>query len=331
MGRASSRRGTQCPTCVIRRPCLLSVEKRVSSGGEPLRSQLASVLQHTDARARDLDNVGTSGSSDFFWYPRCPTERRALPTSARGFAIELGSARFAVAYTPPGKPMKILMILTSHAELGDTGKKTGFWLEEFAAPYYVFKDAGAQIVLATPLGGEPPLDPKSDLPDAQTEATRRFKTDRAAQDALAQTLRLAEVRAADFDGVFYPGGHGPLWDLASDPNSIALIEGFLSAGKPVAAVCHAPGVLRSVKTAAGEPVVKGRNLTGFSDSEEKAAGLTEVVPFLVEDVLKALGAHYSKAQDWQAHVVTDGLLITGQNPASSEAAARTLLQALEQA
>jgi putative intracellular protease/amidase len=227
--------------------------------------------------------------------------------------------------------MKILMILTSHAELGDTGKKTGFWLEEFAAPYYVFKDAGAQIVLATPLGGEPPLDPKSDLPDAQTEATRRFKTDRAAQDALAQTLRLAEVRAADFDGVFYPGGHGPLWDLASDPNSIALIEGFLSAGKPVAAVCHAPGVLRSVKTAAGEPVVKGRNLTGFSDSEEKAAGLTEVVPFLVEDVLKALGAHYSKAQDWQAHVVTDGLLITGQNPASSEAAARTLLQALEQA
>jgi putative intracellular protease/amidase len=227
--------------------------------------------------------------------------------------------------------MKILMILTSHAELGDTGKKTGFWLEEFAAPYYVFKDAGAQIVLATPLGGEPPLDPKSDLPDSQTEATRRFKTDRAAQDALAKTLKLAEVRATDFDAVFYPGGHGPLWDLASDPTSIALIEGFFVAGKPVAAVCHAPGVLRSAKTALGEPVVKGRNVTGFSDSEEQAAGLAEVVPFLVEDALKALGANYSKAQDWQPHVVTDGLLITGQNPASSEPAARTLLQALQQA
>ncbi len=227
--------------------------------------------------------------------------------------------------------MKILMILTSHAELGDTGKKTGFWLEEFAAPYYVFKDAGAQIVLATPRGGEPPLDPKSDLPDSQTDATRRFKTDRAAQDALAKTLKLAEVRVTDFDAVFYPGGHGPLWDLASDPTSIALIEGFFAAGKPVAAVCHAPGVLRSAKTALGEPVVKGRNLTGFSDSEEQAAGLTEIVPFLVEDALKALGARYSKAQDWQPHVVTDGLLITGQNPASSEPAARTLLQALQQA
>ena len=223
---------------------------------------------------------------------------------------------------------KILMVLTSHSALGDTGKKTGFWLEEFAAPYYVFLDAGAAITLASPQGGQPPLDPKSDDPDAQTEATRRFKADAAAQKTLAHTHKLAEVSAADFDAVFYPGGHGPLWDLAEDKASIVLIEQLLAAGKPVAAVCHAPAVLRHPKTTNGQPVVQGKNVTGFTNTEEAAAGLTDVVPFLVEDMLKKNGGLYSKAGDWQPHVLTDGLLITGQNPASSEPAAQALLKKL---
>ena len=223
---------------------------------------------------------------------------------------------------------KILMVLTSHSALGDTGKKTGFWLEGFAAPYYVFLDAGAHVTLASPQGGQPPLDPKSDAPDAQTDATRRFKSDAAAQAALAQTHKLAEVSAANFDAVFYPGGHGPLWDLAEDKTSIALIEQMLAAGKPVAAVCHAPGVLRHPKTPDGQPVVRGKNVTGFTNTEEAAAGLTDIVPFLVEDMLKGHGGHYAKAGDWQPYVLTDGLLITGQNPASSEPAAQALLKKL---
>ncbi len=222
--------------------------------------------------------------------------------------------------------MKILIVLTSHDKLGDTGAKTGFWLEEFAAPYYVFKEAGAEIVLASPRGGQPPIDPKSDDPGAQTDATRRFKTDSAAQSQLATTVRLRDLTAVDFDAVFYPGGHGPLWDLADDPASMALIEAMLAAGKPVAAVCHAPGVLRHVKTPAGDSVVKGKAVTGFTNAEEKAAGLTDVVPFLVEDMLKKNGGNYSKAADFQPYVVTDRLLITGQNPASSEPAAHTLLK-----
>lgn len=223
---------------------------------------------------------------------------------------------------------KILMVLTSHSALGDTGKKTGFWLEEFAAPYYVFLDAGVRITLASPQGGQPPLDPKSDAPDAQTDATRRFKQDGAAQKALAHTHKLAEVSGGDFDAVFYPGGHGPLWDLAEDKSSIALIEQLLAAGKPVATVCHAPGVLRHPKTADGESVVRGKQVTGFTNTEEEASGLTDVVPFLVEDMLKKNGGQYSKAGDWQPHVLTDGLLITGQNPASSAPAAQALLKKL---
>ncbi len=224
--------------------------------------------------------------------------------------------------------MKILIVLTSHDKLGDTGEKTGFWLEEFAAPYYVFKDAGTEITLASPLGGQPPLDPKSDAPDFQTDATRRFATDAAAQADLANTLKLANVSANNFDAVFYPGGHGPLWDLAEDKNSIALIETMLSANKPVAAVCHAPAVLRHPKTAEGVSVVQGKTVTCFTNTEEEAVALTEVVPFLVEDMLKQNGANYSKGADWQAHVVTDGLLITGQNPASSEPVAKALLAKL---
>jgi len=205
--------------------------------------------------------------------------------------------------------MKILMILTSHGKLGNTGEKTGFWLEEFASPYYVFKDAGAEITLASPLGGQPPLDPKSDAPDFQTEATHRFKSDSAAQALLANTLKLATVTASDYDAVFYPGGHGPLWDLAEDATSIALIEAMLAAGKPVAAVCHAPGVLRHPNTSVGASVVQGKTVTGFTNSEEEAVGLTKIVPFLVEDMLKERGGKYSKAPDWHPHVVTDGLLI----------------------
>ncbi|WP_095131380.1 type 1 glutamine amidotransferase domain-containing protein [Pseudomonas sp. Irchel s3h14] len=224
--------------------------------------------------------------------------------------------------------MKILMVLTSHDQLGDTGKKTGFWLEEFAAPYFAFKDAGAQLTLASPKGGQPPLDPKSDEPDAQTAATERFRKDPAAQSALASTALLSSARAEDYDAIFYPGGHGPLWDLAEDKISIALIEAFSQAGKPVAAVCHAPGVLRHVKGADGQPLVKGKRVTGFTNSEEEAVQLTKVVPFLVEDMLKEKGGVYSKGADWASYVLTDGLLITGQNPASSEAAAQELLAKL---
>ena len=225
--------------------------------------------------------------------------------------------------------MKILMVLTSHDQLGDTGKKTGFWLEEFAAPYYVLKDAGAEITLASPKGGQPPLDPKSDEPDAQTEATKRFKADDAAQAELAGTHKLSEVNAEDFDAVFYPGGHGPLWDLAEDAGSISLIEAFAKADKPVAAVCHAPGVLRHVKGADGEYLVKGRKVAGFTNGEEEAVGLTDVVPFLVEDMLKANGGLYEKGADFASFVLTDGKLITGQNPASSEEAAKALLGLLQ--
>lgn len=223
---------------------------------------------------------------------------------------------------------RILIVLTSHGDLGDTGKKTGFWLEEFAAPYYVFKDAGASVTLASPQGGQPPLDPKSDAPDAQTEATRRFKADAAAQAELASTVKLSEVDAAQFDAVFYPGGHGPLWDLAQDARSIALIESTLAAGKPLAAVCHAPGVLRDAKAPDGTPLVRGKNVTGFANSEEAVSGLTDVVPFLVENMLMSHGGLYTKQADWQPHVVVDGLLITGQNPASSEPAAQMLLKVM---
>lgn len=224
--------------------------------------------------------------------------------------------------------MNVLMVVTSHDRLGDTGKKTGFWLEEFAAPYYALKDAGADVTVVSPLGGQPPLDPKSDEEDAQTDATRRFKADEAAQAVLANTGKLAEVSAADFDAVFYPGGHGPLWDLAEDKTSIALIEAMAVAGKPVAVVCHAPGVLRHVKAADGSPLVKGKQVTGFANTEEEAVGLTAVVPFLVEDMLKQHGGLYSKGADWQSHVLTDGRLITGQNPASSEESAKALLKLL---
>jgi putative intracellular protease/amidase len=224
--------------------------------------------------------------------------------------------------------MKVLMVLTSHDQLGNTGRKTGFWLEEFAAPYYTFKDAGADIVLASPAGGQPPLDPKSDEPDFQTELTRRFKSDPAAQQALASTVRLETVSAEDFDAVFYPGGHGPLWDLAESSVSIALIEAFQHAGKPTAFVCHAPGVLRHVKAANGQPLVKGRRVSGFTNSEEEGVGLTDVVPFLIEDEFQALGGLYEKGPDWQSFIIEDGLLITGQNPASSEAAAKALVNRL---
>ncbi|MET3133275.1 putative intracellular protease/amidase [Oxalobacteraceae bacterium GrIS 1.11] len=224
--------------------------------------------------------------------------------------------------------MNVLMVLTSHDQLGNTGHKTGFWLEEFAAPYYVLKDAGATVTLASPLGGQPPLDPKSDAPESQTAATRRFKGDLAAQATLGATVKLAELSGADFDAVFYPGGHGPLWDLAEDPASIALIETMQAAGKPVAAVCHAPGVLRHVKGVDGAPLVKGKKVTGFTNTEEDAVGLRQIVPFLVEDMLKENGGIYSKAADWASYVLTDGILITGQNPASSEAAAEALLKLL---
>ncbi|MBJ7221953.1 MULTISPECIES: type 1 glutamine amidotransferase domain-containing protein [unclassified Brenneria] len=224
--------------------------------------------------------------------------------------------------------MKILIVLTSHDRLGDTGKKTGFWLEEFAAPYYAFKDAGAQLTLVSPLGGQPPLDPKSDEPEAQTAATERFRKDPQAQQALADTGKLADVRESDFDAVFYPGGHGPLWDLAENADSIALIEAFDRAGKPFGLVCHAPGALRHVRAADGQPLVKGRKVTGFSNSEEDAVQLSHVVPFLIEDEFKRQGGLYEKGADWQPHIVTDGHLITGQNPASSEAVAAALIKQL---
>ena len=222
---------------------------------------------------------------------------------------------------------KILMVLTSHDRLGHTGRKTGFWLEEFAAPYYVFKDAGVAVTVASPRGGQPPIDPKSDEPENQTPAMARFKADGDAQSVLANTLRLATVDAKDFDTVFYPGGHGPMWDLVEDRKSITLIEDFYGAGKPVAAVCHAPAVFHHV-TYQGHPIVKGKRVTGFANTEEEAVQLTKVVPFLVEDDLKSLGGKYEKAEDWASFSIVDGRLVTGQNPASSTAAARSLLTLL---
>ncbi|MFS4581081.1 type 1 glutamine amidotransferase domain-containing protein [Phaeobacter sp. C3_T13_0] len=224
--------------------------------------------------------------------------------------------------------MKILVVLTSHDSLGETGEKTGFWLEEFAAPYYVFKDAGAELTLASPKGGQPPLDPKSDDDSAQTEATKRFKSDADAQAALANTEVLSDVQDGGFDAVFYPGGHGPLWDLAEDTDSHRLIEGFAHSNRPVAAVCHAPAVFRDTLDADGKPLVAGKRITGFSNSEEEAVGLTNVVPFLVEDMLKAKGGLYEKQDDWAEFAIVDGKLITGQNPASSEAVAHKLLSLL---
>ena len=221
--------------------------------------------------------------------------------------------------------MKILMVLTSHDQLGNTGRKTGFWLEEFAAPYFVFRDAGVELTLASPKGGLPPLDPKSDLPENQTPAMTRFKKDKTAQDALANTVKLSSVKSEDFDTVFYPGGHGPMWDLAEDPVSIALLESFYNSGKPIALVCHSPGVLRHV-TYKGEPLVKGKRVTGFTNGEEEDARLTKVVPFLVEDELLRLGAVFEKVANWQPFSITDGRLITGQNPASSTSAAQALLK-----
>jgi putative intracellular protease/amidase len=224
--------------------------------------------------------------------------------------------------------MKILMVLTSHDRLGNTGRKTGFWLEEFAAPYYTFKDAGAEIVLASPKGGQPPLDPKSNEPNFQTDLTRRFEADPDAQARLATTVRLDSVKAEDFDTVFYPGGHGPMWDLAEDENSIKLLESFLAAGKTFALVCHSSGALRHVKTPDGKLLVEGKTVTGFTNGEEEAVGLTKVVPFLVEDELMSRGATFSKVKNWGVHTVADGRLITGQNPASSGPAAKLLIDTL---
>jgi putative intracellular protease/amidase len=225
--------------------------------------------------------------------------------------------------------MKILMVLTSHDQLGNTGRKTGFWLEEFAAPYFVFRDAGMHLTLASPKGGQPPIDPKSDQPENQTPAMARFKKDDAAQKALASTLKLADMKSEDFDTVFYPGGHGPMWDLAEDPNSIKLLESFYNSGKTIALVCHSPGVLRHVKYQ-GEPLVKGKHVTGFTDGEEEEVQLTKVVPFLVEDELLRLGAIFEKEKNWEPFSVIDGRLITGQNPASSTVTAKNLLSALGQ-
>jgi putative intracellular protease/amidase len=223
--------------------------------------------------------------------------------------------------------MKILMVLTSHDQLGNTGRKTGFWLEEFAAPYFVFRDAGVQLTLASPKGGQPPVDPKSDLPENQTSAMSRFKQDEVAKAALAHTVKLEDMKAADFDTIFYVGGHGPMWDLAESAVSIALLESFYNSGKPIALVCHSPGVLRHV-TYKGEPLVKGKRVTGFTNGEEAAVQLTHVVPFLVEDELLRLGAIFEKVADWQPFSVVDGRLVTGQNPASSTTAAQNLINLL---
>lgn len=222
----------------------------------------------------------------------------------------------------------VLFVLTSHSELGNTGEKTGFWIEEFAAPYYLLKDKGINITLASPKGGQPPIDPKSDAPDAQTPASIRYKADAETQKIMANTTKLAEVNQKDFDAVFYPGGHGPLWDLAEDKDSIALIEDFYNNGKTVAAVCHAPAIFKHTKNTDGSPLVNGKKVTGFTNSEEDAVQLTDIVPFLVEDMLKANGGIYSKKVDWEAYAVEDGLLITGQNPASSELVAEHLLKRL---
>ncbi|WIW44924.1 type 1 glutamine amidotransferase domain-containing protein [Bradyrhizobium sp. 62B] len=226
--------------------------------------------------------------------------------------------------------MKVLMVLTSHDQLGNTGRKTGFWLEELAAPYYVFKDAGVEITLASPKGGRPPLDPKSNEPEFRTDLTLRFEKDAAAEAQLDKTLRLDSVRQEDFDTLFYPGGHGPMWDLAEDEHSIKLIESFIRAGKTIALVCHAPGALRHVKAPDGKPLVQGKEVTGFTNGEEEAVGLTHVVPFLVEDEMMKLGAVFSKVADWGVHVVSDGQLITGQNPHSSGPAAKVLMAALNE-
>jgi putative intracellular protease/amidase len=223
---------------------------------------------------------------------------------------------------------KILMVLTSHSELGSTGEKTGFWVEEFAAPYYVFLDAGADITLASPAGGQPPIDPKSELPDFQTSATDRFGSDEQVQAKLAATARLIDINAADYDAVFYPGGHGPLWDLTENTTSIQLIEQFLQQQKPVAAVCHASAAFLNVNDEAGDPIVKGRAVTGFSNSEEAAVELTDVVPFLLEDELRKKGGDYQKVEDWNILAIQDGLIISGQNPASSEAAAQKVISHL---
>jgi putative intracellular protease/amidase len=225
--------------------------------------------------------------------------------------------------------MKILMVLTSHSELGNTGKKTGFWIEEFAAPYYTFLDAGAIITIASPKGGQPPIDPSSDTAENQTPATIRFKADKHLQNILAETMLLSDMSSDDFDAVFYPGGHGPMWDLTNDADSVKLIEHFWSSKKPVVAVCHAPAVLLQVKDEADEPLVKGKHVTGFTNTEEEGVNLTEVVPFLLEDELKNKGGIYSKKEDWASYVVKDGMLITGQNPASSEEAAKELLKLLK--
>ena len=225
--------------------------------------------------------------------------------------------------------MKILFVLTSHSELGNTGQKTGFWIEEFAAPYYILKDAGAEITLASPKGGQPPIDPSSAKPENQTESTRRYDEDQNLQQLLAGTKVLSEVKAGDFDAIFYPGGHGPLWDLTNDASSISLIEKFWASKKPVAAVCHAPSVLLNAKDENGDALLKGKNVTGFTNTEEEAVQLTDVVPFLLEDELKNKGGHYSKKEDWASYVVKDGMLITGQNPASSGEAAKQLLEILK--
>lgn len=225
--------------------------------------------------------------------------------------------------------MKILMVLTSHDQLGNTEHKTGFWLEEFAAPYYVFLDAGAEITLVSPKGGQPPIDPNSSVPDAQTPATERFNSDTEAQKILANTLKLSDIKADDYDAIFYPGGHGPLWDLAEDQHSINLIQEFYKQSKPVGAVCHAPAVFKHTKDSKGDPLVKGKSVTCFTNTEEDAVQLTEIVPFLVEDMLKENGGHFERTQDWQSHVAIDGLLVTGQNPASSDATAEALLTLLK--
>lgn len=227
--------------------------------------------------------------------------------------------------------MKVLIVLTSHSELGNTGKKTGFWIEEFAAPYYTMADAGVDITIASPKGGQPPIDPKSDEPENQTPATERFHADAALEEKLSQSIVLSTVKESDYDAVFYPGGHGPLWDLANDSDSISLIETFHKNKKPVALVCHAPGALIHVKDENGDPLVKGKDVTGFSNTEEDAVQLTDVVPFLLEDEMVKLGANYSKGADWGSYVKKDGLLITGQNPGSSEETAKLLLKTLEQA
>jgi putative intracellular protease/amidase len=236
---------------------------------------------------------------------------------------------YVIGSNEEDKFMNILMVMTSHDQLGNTGRKTGLWLEEFAAPYFVFRDAGVNLTLASPEGGQPPIDPKSDLPENQTPAMKRYKNDNAAKEAFSNTVRLADIKEADFDAVYYPGGHGPLWDLAESATSIALLESFYNSGKYIALVCHAPGVLRYVKFQ-GKPLVKGKRVTGFTNSEEEEVHLTKVVPFLVEDELKRLGALFEKAPNWQSFAIVDGHLITGQNPASSTAVAQTLLKSFSE-